>query len=389
MSLLPLLLMLAVPDDPDAALSQLARYGEAPECRREEQTHATGFDHLHRFSRPGVLPALEGETPVLLPFLEHPNRGVVLRAVALLCHSDGPEAPERVMAVARRFPCERELVFAAVAMSTADVGTVPKCTEEKVVPRLAPARTLKSWPADVETAKAISEGDQAAFERTRWSLDALESQRARTAAATLARVDSPTGLLRTLRALKEPNLDPLWRGIVGSQLDALAARRKITRLVAWSQVVAAANVDDRPLLASVESRWSTSERPEFEREAEKLRRAPELPPFARAWLEKHASSQHDWMEGRKKIGDLVSHRDRPGLRAYVKDVANGINDRLEAAKELALLGDASGLTLWDSDAGLWSDERSTRRKLLVHVSHNAPAEVRAKAEELLTQRWTE
>lgn len=389
MSLLPLLVMLAVPDDPDAALSQLARYGTVPECQREERIEKTVFDHQHTFSRPRILPGLEGKTPELLPFLEHPNRRVVLRAVALLCHSDGAEAPERVMSVARQFPCERELVRAAIAMSTSDVGTVAPCKEEKLIPRLAPARTLQSWPAEAETARAISEGDKSAFERTLWNLDALQPLRARTAAATLARVDTPRGVLWTLRALKEPNLDPLWRGIIGAQLDALSSQRKLSRASAWAQVVSAATVDDRELLASLEGRWSPSERAQFEKEADQLRRSPELTPFGRAWLEKHASSQHDWMAMRRKLDELVSHRDRPALRAYVKDEANGINDRLEMAKALALLGDASGLTLWDSDAGLWTEERERRRKLLVDVSHDAPSDVRAKAEQLLTQRWSQ
>lgn len=388
MSLLALLVMLAVPDDPDAALSQLARYGDVPECQREETIRKTAFDHEHVFSRPRVLPALAGKTPELLPYLEHANRRVVLRAVALLCHSDGDEVPARVMAVARQFPCEEELVFAAIALSVSDVGVVAPCTEkQKLAPRLAPARTLASWPSEPETAKAISSGDKSAFERMLWNLDALEAQRARTAAATLARVDSPTGVLWTLRALKEPNPDPLWRGIVGAQVDALATKRKLSRTAAWAQVISTASVGDRDLLASIEGRWTPVERAQFEKEADQLRRSPELSPFGRAWLEKHASSQHDWMTMRRKLDDFVSYRDRPALRAFMKDEANGINDRLEAAKALALLGDASGLSLWDSDAGLWSEERERRRKLLVDVSHDAPAEVRAKAEALLTQRW--
>ena len=93
------------------------------------------------------------------------------------------------------------------------------------------------------------------------------------------------------------------------------------------------------------------------------------------------------MGTRQKLSRFVDHRDRPALRAFVKDDANGIADRMDAAKELALLGDASGLLLWETADGLWTDEVAARKAILVRVSHEAPPEIRERVEALLSKSW--
>lgn len=397
MGLLPLLVLFAIPEDPDAALGQLDRHGKVSECRMEERIEKSLLvDHVHRFSPPKVLPALEGKSGELLPFLDHSSRRVILRAVELLCRTDGTEGPARVRSLALRYPCERELRFSAAVMNHDDtLGTIAKtCPDDPPPVMLAPARTLARWPADEAAAKAISSGDTAALDHALWNLEAIDPTRAQQAVATLARVDTARGVLATARGLilrlgrdGAGQVDSLLRGFLGAQLDALAAKTRTNRSTAWCLVVGAAAVDDYVLLGIVQSRISEGDRAQLEKEADKARLSSELTPFGRAWLEKLASAQHDWMAGRRRISTFVEHRDRPALRAYLKDETNGIADRLEAAKVFALLGDATGLVLWESAEGLWPEERTSRRALLVHLSHDAPVAVRTQAEALLTKRW--
>ena len=179
----------------------------------------------------------------------------------------------------------------------------------------------------------------------------------------------------------------MLRGFLGAELDALAAKSKSNRAAALALVGGAATLDDYPMLQSIEGHFPEGERTLVRKEADKARQTRELTLFGRAWLEKLAQPLHDWMEGRRRVGTFVEHRDRPALRAYLKDGSNGITDRLEAAQELALLGDATGLMLWDTSEGLWPEERADRRALLVHISHDAPAEIRTQAEALLAKSW--
>ena len=154
------LLVLALPEDPAAALEQLGRFGAVPECTAQERIEKTEHDHAHHFSPPAALPALEGKYSQLLPFLEHPNRRVVLRAVALMCRTGDPRGPAQVAALARRFPCEHELNRSATAMALSDVG-LADCKDPPEPIWRAPARTLAKWkkPAHAATAKAISSGE--------------------------------------------------------------------------------------------------------------------------------------------------------------------------------------------------------------------------------------
>jgi hypothetical protein len=393
MGLLPLLVMFAIPEDPDLALGQLDHFGPMPECRMEERIETTALDHVHRFSPPKVLSSLEGKGDELLPWLSHPNRRVMLRAVELLCHTGSAAVPPRLRALATDYPCERPLLNAAVVLThdekLAELGS--KCPWDPPAVRLTPARTLGHWPADAAAAKAISSGDTAVLKQTLWNLDALLPVRAQGAVATLALVDSPRGILATARAVfghdASGQVDALLRGFFGAQLDALAARLQSNQLAAWCAVVSVASVEDYALLQSIENRLASGDRALLEKEAEKARLKSDLPPFGRAYLEKLARPQHDWMEGRNRLRAFVDHRDRPALRAFLKDDTNALSDRLEAAKELALLGDATGLVLWQTADGLWPEERAERRALLAHLSHEAPPDVRAQAEALLKKTW--
>lgn len=384
----------AIPSDPEAALAALARFGDVPACAVEERIERSNDDdHRHLFSRPRVLPALEGRTDELLPFLEHPNRRVVLRASTLLCRSDGAQAPQRVRALALRFPCEPELRSIARAMGFDQ----PPLSEPKacgdVPPHLAAARTLSRWPADAALAKSLSSGDSRQLAPVLWELDALEPARAQAAVATLARIDTVAGILTTVRALAARSgerflseADALMRGLVGAQLDGLARSLHGNRATALCAVAGQASLSDLPLLRALVSQLSASEGG-LEEAADVERRAPALTPFGRAWLEDTARRRHDWLQNRRKLDTLAENRDRPGLRAYLADDRNGLPDRLEAAASLALLGDARGLALWSSSEGLWPDEFAARRERLVAISHQAPPEVRAQAEALLASTW--
>ena len=86
---LPLLVLFALPDDPSVALGELDRYGTVPECHEEEEivTPLFGPDHEHRFSRPKVVSAVADHEADVLPYLEHPNRKVVLRTSPRLAAS--------------------------------------------------------------------------------------------------------------------------------------------------------------------------------------------------------------------------------------------------------------------------------------------------------------
>ena len=301
------------------------------------------------FSRPKVLLTLEGKAEQVLPFLEHPSRRVVLRAVELLCHVDGEPGLPRIRALAMKYPCEIQLGNSAAVMAN-DRSLVPAsaCPYDPRLPIVAPARTISAWPADVFAARSITSGDTSILERTLWDLEALEPVRAQRAVATLSKVNDPAAVLATIRGLvrrigKEAwaKVDELNRGVVGAQLDGLAA----TRAAAWCLVIARASPEDLPLFQM----FLGSVHTELPREADRARRTADLTLFGRAYLEKLSHDQHDWMATREKIRRFVDHRDRPALRAFLKDDANGIADRMEAAKELAVLGDPSGLVLWNTD----------------------------------------
>lgn len=388
-----LLLVLALPEDPAVALEQLGRFGPMPECQVEEKIEKTEHDHAHRFAPPRAIPALEGAYAELLPFVEHSNRKVVLRAVSLMCRTGSPLAPAQVLAVAKRWPCESELGRSAAAMALAPTGIAP-CKEPPEAPWRATARAIGKWkqPAQAAAVKAISAGDAKQLERTLWDLEALDPARARAALATLAQVDAPTAFLPTMRALhrflgNRVSLDPLVAGVLGAQLSSIATRRSLTRPAAFCAVAATASVEDLELLRSLSHRRELFEAKELSKAADVARRGKDLTAFGREYLEDLANEEHDWMDGRKAISKMVDYRDRPALRAYLADDANGLRDRLYAATELGKLGDGTGLTLFASADGLWPDAYKERRQLLIELSASAPAPLREQVQALLAKSW--
>ncbi len=249
-----LLVLLAapVPLSPDEALSQLDRFGPVPECHMEEQIEETPLGHRHHFSPPKVLPLLKGRAETLLPYLQHPSRRVVVRAVALLCHAGGDEGPNAVHALAKRYPCERAIGEAAEAMfpdrELADQRS--RCPYNPPGARAAAARL---------SAKRTTVDANLPVEQLVWQLDDLEEQRARSAVVALAQLDTPAAALSTWRGLTgllgralSTEAGDLLRGFVGVQLDNIAARAHTNRSGAFCSVAGVAAADDLETLTTLE-----------------------------------------------------------------------------------------------------------------------------------------
>jgi hypothetical protein len=384
------------------ALEVLGKYGEVPECRPNEQIrkddHSYG-GHSHEFSPPQPLPALKGKAKELIAFTHHADRRVVLRAARLLCFEGGPASKEVLESLAARWPCEQELVTAAYAFGTSTRHTCDARYRGDEVALFAPAAELAKWSEgpDLKLLAALKAQDPAAWNEVAASLTFIDGARERTVVKTVAALDDAAAIRRLLALgsaaapQHRASTVQLFDNAAKLALGAMAKKQGLELPPAFLELLRGASPGEIKALGELNLSYHdllTGQAPAARALFQKAGTTPAGRGLLELVVEHSAEVRKSYFDRRRQVDEWERNRDRPALRAFLKDEASLHVDRRHAARALARLGDKTGLALWASSAGLTENEYQARKSDLNALLANCQGEVNAEAQKLLAAQWS-
>lgn len=384
------------------ALEAMGKYGQVPECRPSEQIrqddHSFG-GHSHDFSPPKPLAALKGKAKELIGFTTHPDRRVVLRAAQLLCFEGSAAAKEVLESLAAKWPCEQELVTAAYAFGTSTRHTCDEPYRNVEAHLFSTAAEISKWSeaADPKLLAALEAQDQAAWDQVEASLTFIDRARSRAVVKTLTALDDAAAIRRFLslgssvaqqyRASTVQLFDHAGKLALG----AMAKKQGLELPAAFLELLRGAGPGDVKALGELNLSYHdllTGQTAAARALFVKAGTTPAGRGLLEQVVEHSAEVRKTYFDRRREVDEWERNRDRPALRAFLKNEASLHVDRRHAAKALARLGDKSGLVLWASSAGLTENEYQARKGDLQMLLANCQGEVNAEAQKLLAAQWS-
>ena len=399
-SLLLALAAAAPPADADRALAELASFGPVSPCVPQEmivepQDVPEGMTAMHGHVLVAVqpLPSLKGKSAPLVPYLDHPSRRVVRRAVDLLCRVQDDAAKAALLATARKHPC---FDFAREALLGGGIDAQPTPAKdcqgydrEGLVPGSAPDWARWATPAARTVAGELSRGGEAAFRRARAELDSIDLARVREATAALSLVRTRVGwtsLARTFASDRGITYLNFVQGLGPATLRAVAEANQTTLGRELLEQVRAAPDLAEP--AWYIARVDSAAFQELSATAAAERRKSGTPAHLAAWLERFEEEQGltnpgEYSKVSKRLDQMHSAGDEAGLRAYMKDAGNDRLHRLYAGSLLAQLGRVDGLDLFEDPQSVKSGQAFVIKSELEGLRQKTSGAIRARVEKLL------
>jgi hypothetical protein len=360
------------------ALDAMQRFGRVSECA----VYGEG-GRLVEISGPQALSIADQ----VQPFLHHPSRRVVVRAAGLLCALplDAPDLARELRSVAQAHPCEQDLISSARARVADCEGNRRRPGDDLYAPRAE----LGAWRAKVPAPliQRLERGEASAWLEVEQGLDSFDRSAAQRAAGAVAAVSTPVGMLRALALAERLEMlrsaEEQLAGALGMALERIAAAMKVEPEEAFVETVRQAPLELFPKITWLESALRVP-MDELARAARRARRSTGNSRAGAAHLERLADHlTEDWHREVRRIEGFAEVRDRPALRAYVRDEENLWQHRILAAVALAELRDPGGLFLFESSDGLEPLEARMRKEELERIARKAQGEAAARAAALL------
>lgn len=412
------------PADAERALAELAAFGPVESCAAVEsaispeewerdgdlggtRARTTGRcstprgqepSHVHVLELAQPLPSLSGKAPRIAPYLKHPSRQVVHRAIDLLCRVGDKEARDAILAAARSHPCHRWMGQALRGVGIEERLPYGReacdgLEELGFIPGTASDWSRWVTPKARALSARLERADPGAIADVRDGLDAIALARSREAAAALSLVRSREAWISIARGLapyRFPDASfeyvQFVQGMGPFLLRKIAASNKISLARELTEVVSEApDLFDH---AYYIGRGDPATFEELIVMAAAAGGESGVPRQLDSWFERidqEAAFQHgkEHHENARRLVALSKASDREGLRAFMKDGRSDLFLRVYAGSLLVQMGEVDGLDIFEEARTADSARAYTFRQVLEPLARTASGLVLERVQRVL------